>query len=255
MKRALIDGNIFENNWAHAQNGFAILFTVRNQDGTAPWSAVEDVTFSRNILKNTASGINTHGSDNLQTSQQTKRLVIQDNIFMNVNPSQFDGDGHMLQFVGDGIPVSGLDISHNTMIHGGSIDEGNQSCLILDNDRLRPTGDKVVFRDNICGYGLYGYFGGGAGSGSSALNTYFTDLTFAKNVLVGNERVQTLPGSYPAGTLFSPSVGDVGFVNPIAGDYRLSASSPYKNAGFDGKDIGADVAATYALTAKVPSGN
>jgi len=39
-QRALIDGNIFENNWTMAQNGFAILFTVRNQDGKSPWSVV-----------------------------------------------------------------------------------------------------------------------------------------------------------------------------------------------------------------------
>src|SRR5262245_49835059 len=36
-QRVLIDGNIFENNWAHGQTGFAILFTVRNQDWASPW--------------------------------------------------------------------------------------------------------------------------------------------------------------------------------------------------------------------------
>jgi hypothetical protein len=39
----LVDGNVFEHNWPQAQNGFAILFTVRNQDGHAPWSVVKDV--------------------------------------------------------------------------------------------------------------------------------------------------------------------------------------------------------------------
>ena len=47
-RRVLVDGNVFERNWTDAQNGFAILFTVRNQDGTAPWSVVEDVVFIRN---------------------------------------------------------------------------------------------------------------------------------------------------------------------------------------------------------------
>src|SRR5262245_47593976 len=41
-QRALVDGNIFENNWTMAQNGYAVLFTVRNQDGNAPWSVVQD---------------------------------------------------------------------------------------------------------------------------------------------------------------------------------------------------------------------
>ena len=34
-----------ENNWVDGQAGMAVLFTVRNQDGGAPWSVVEDVTF------------------------------------------------------------------------------------------------------------------------------------------------------------------------------------------------------------------
>ncbi|HYP28512.1 MAG TPA: hypothetical protein VE262_17495, partial [Blastocatellia bacterium] len=38
-RRVLVDGNVFENNWVDGQNGTAILFTVRNQEGTAPWSA------------------------------------------------------------------------------------------------------------------------------------------------------------------------------------------------------------------------
>ena len=38
-RRVLVDGNLMEYNWPHGQNGFAILFTVRNQDGGAPWSA------------------------------------------------------------------------------------------------------------------------------------------------------------------------------------------------------------------------
>jgi hypothetical protein len=37
-QRVLVDGNLFEQNWTHAQNGVSILFTVRNQDGGAPWS-------------------------------------------------------------------------------------------------------------------------------------------------------------------------------------------------------------------------
>ncbi|MBI2122939.1 MAG: hypothetical protein HYT96_02125, partial [Armatimonadetes bacterium] len=46
-----VDGNLFENNWQDAQGGTAILFTVRNQDGGAPWSVVQDVTFTNNIVR------------------------------------------------------------------------------------------------------------------------------------------------------------------------------------------------------------
>jgi hypothetical protein len=46
-RRVLAEGNLLEHNWQHDQNGFAILFTVRNQDGGARWSTVEDVTFRK----------------------------------------------------------------------------------------------------------------------------------------------------------------------------------------------------------------
>ena len=46
-RRVLVEGNMLENNWADGQSGAAVLFTPRNQEGTAPWSAVQDVTFRR----------------------------------------------------------------------------------------------------------------------------------------------------------------------------------------------------------------
>src|SRR5260221_3900773 len=50
-RRVLVDGNILEHNWAHAQNCFAILCIVRNQKGSAPWSVVENVTFANNVVR------------------------------------------------------------------------------------------------------------------------------------------------------------------------------------------------------------
>jgi hypothetical protein len=46
-RRVLVSGNLFEQNWVSSQSGFAILFTVRNQDGRSPWSAVERTWVSR----------------------------------------------------------------------------------------------------------------------------------------------------------------------------------------------------------------
>jgi hypothetical protein len=56
-RRVMISGNTFENNWDGAQPGFAILFTVRNQDGRCPWCQVDHVTFERNIVRHVAAGI------------------------------------------------------------------------------------------------------------------------------------------------------------------------------------------------------
>src|SRR2546426_1343011 len=56
-----IQNNVFENNWANQQNGMGILFTPRNQNGTATWSVVQRVTFVGNIIRNTPGGFNILG--------------------------------------------------------------------------------------------------------------------------------------------------------------------------------------------------
>ncbi|MFB3890451.1 MAG: hypothetical protein ACE15C_00360 [Phycisphaerae bacterium] len=53
-RRALIEGNVIEQNWPMAQNGFGVLFTVRDQNNTAPWSTIEDITFQKNLVQHTA---------------------------------------------------------------------------------------------------------------------------------------------------------------------------------------------------------
>ena len=87
-RRVLVDGNLFENNWVDAQSGFAIQLTVRNQDGRAAWSVVEDVTFTNNVLRHSAAGINLLGRDYNYPSQQVSRIQIRDNLFDDLGGSQ-----------------------------------------------------------------------------------------------------------------------------------------------------------------------
>src|SRR5581483_1043507 len=62
-QRVLIDGNVFENNWVQAdQHGFAVQFTVRDENGAAPWAVIQDVTFSNNIVRHSGAGINIYTS-------------------------------------------------------------------------------------------------------------------------------------------------------------------------------------------------
>src|SRR6266700_6564662 len=60
-QRVFVEGNVFENNWAAAQAGWAVQFTVRNQDGRAPWSTIEDVTFRKNIVRTPGRGSTSWG--------------------------------------------------------------------------------------------------------------------------------------------------------------------------------------------------
>src|SRR5262249_10252097 len=75
-QRVLVRCNEFKHNWADTQVGLSILMTPRNQDGTAPWSAVGNMTIMDNVLHDAASGFNLSGEDDLHPSQQTQRIVI-----------------------------------------------------------------------------------------------------------------------------------------------------------------------------------
>src|SRR5262245_11380414 len=148
-QRALVDGNLFENNWADAQNGYGILFTPRNQDGTAPWSTVRDVAFTNNIVRHSGGGLNLMGTDYIFPSQQTQRILIQNNLLDDINGTTWSGTGTFLQ-VSDG----GADIvvDHNTGFQSGNMITATYATSL-------HTATNFVFTNNILSYNQYGIFG------------------------------------------------------------------------------------------------
>jgi len=77
----VVERNVMERSWQQAQSGYAVLFTVRNQDGGCTWCQVEDVQFRGNVVRDVAAGMQILGTDNVHPSRQTNRIVVRDNIF------------------------------------------------------------------------------------------------------------------------------------------------------------------------------
>lgn len=222
-RRVLIEGNVFENNWLDAQKGFAIVFTPRNQDGGAPWSMVRDVTFTRNIVRHTSSAVNILGTDDIHPSQQTKRIVISENLFEDVSSDNWGGNGRLIQITDDAADVT---VDHNTAFQTGAV------LVASGKPTLRFTFTNNLVPNNVDGVAGDSHYGDPGG----ALTTYFPGAAFTGNVLQGGRA-----SDYPPGNFFPPSMTDIGFVNYAEGDYRLKKNSQYKNAGTDGKDIGANI--------------
>ena len=220
-RRVLIDGNLFEQNWTMAQNGFAILFTVRNQDGRAPWSTVEDVTFTNNIVRKSGNGINILGTDNANPSQISRRIRIANNLLEEIDGTVWAGGGIALQLVSWPRDII---VENNTLLQAGNIIAAGDT----------PT-SPFIFRNNIVPHNEFGFKGDSRGEGNSTIRTYLQGSLIRKNALVG--AVERL---HPPANFFPASYGEVGFVNFAARNYRLSAASPYRNAGTDGRDLGAD---------------
>jgi hypothetical protein len=230
-QRVLIEGNVLEQNWADGQVGFAVLLTPRNQSGTAPWSVVQDVTFRLNLVRHTASAVNILGTDDSATSQPTQRILIQNNLFDDINGPTWNGDGILYQVLAGPANVT---IDHNTGFQTGPIIMGEGTPAV-----------GFVYRDNLTPRGNYGVIGTNTAPGRQTLTTYFPGAVFTKNVLVGANA-----SDYPLDNYVPATLDAVGLVNRSGGDCRLAASSKYRRVGTDGKDVGADCDVLYALTGR-----
>ena len=220
-RRVAINGNLLEYNWPQAQNGFAILFTVRNQDGGAPWSTIEDVTFTNNLIRHVAAGINMLGRDDNNQSQQAKRIAIRNNLFLDVGGSW--GNGRLFQLL-DG--VSGVTIDHNTAFQTGGIVFGGDHAP-------HPA---FVFQNNVVMLKENGVIGSSAGEGNDTLKRYFPDAVFRRNIIIGGTA-----GRYPSDNFFPAAPKDAGLTVPQDNDVRLSLARPYAGAATDGRDPGVDL--------------
>jgi hypothetical protein len=226
-RRVLVDGNLLEYNWPQAQNGFAILFTVRNQDGGAPWSVVEDVTFSNNVVRHVAGGINILGKDDNHPSQQTRRIAIRNNVFLDVGGSW--GNGRLFQLLES---THGVAIVNNTAFQTGS--------LLFGGDHPPHTG--FVFEGNVAPHNEYGITASGTGPGNQTLEKFFPGAVFRGNVLVGgNAR------NYPVNNSFPATLEAIGASPPQRGAKlalpQLTIPGSTGRGGTEGRPPGADIAA------------
>jgi hypothetical protein len=228
-QRVLIESNVFEYNWAESQNGFAILFTPRNQDGRSPWSVVQDVTFADNALRHSGGGFNIAGPDNeAGVSQPSRRILIRNNLIEDIDGKAWGGAGKLFQIISGAEYVT---IDHNTGFATGNI---------LSTDSTQGLNEGLTFTNNIVAHNAYGVIGTDTGIGLSTLNRWWKSYVFKKNVIVGGKA-----SNYPPDNYFINSFSEVGFVDMAKGDYRLSSSSSYRNGGGDGKNIGCNPNNTY----------
>ncbi len=219
-RRVVVEGNLFERNWAQAQTGFAVLFTVRNQDGGAPWSVVEDVTFIGNVVRHAGAGVTVLGKDDIKPSGRVRRITIRHNLFDDVGGERWGGRGTLFQILNGPAHVV---IEHNTALQTGNM-------LVVEG----PPPEGFVYRYNIVAHGPYGIIGTGTGPGRPTIERYFGSAPIVGNVIAGSGAV-----GYPRDNFLAASLDDVGFADRSRGDYRLGHGSRYRGAA-GGRDPGVD---------------
>ena len=222
-RRVTIERNTIEYNWQGGQSGFAIVFTVRNQDGHCPWCTVDHVTFQDNVVRHSAAGIVILGTDNDHPSRQTQAIVVRNNIFYDIDKQNWGGNGYFLSLVAGPRDIT---IDHNTIAQ-------EHASGIVQADGV-PTLN-FVFTNNLAKHNNYGIIGTGHSPGADSISAFLPASTITRNVMAGGTA-----SKYPAGNSFpTPAQFESQFVSYAAADFRLVNASAWRDAGTDGLDLGA----------------
>lgn len=241
-QRILFSNNVLENCWPMAQTGMAIVAIPRTNNGLQPYSLVQDVTITYNVIRNVGGGINIAGLDDTcpptAGCQTSHRVLLQNNLFYEVTTAM-GGPGYVFEIAN----MHELTVDHNTTqtVYPGTIQPWGQFIVTY------PTVNEIVtnniFDQNIGGQAVVGPASlfnssqtGSSNSGNSLSNNLMIGQGF--DGYLTSSAVTSQWNPYAVATFYATDTDAVGYNNPAAGNYSLIASSPYKNAGTDGKDLG-----------------
>jgi len=268
-QRVLFEGNVMENAWGgFSQTGFSILLTPKNQhteDGTnvCPICQVTDVTIRYSTISHVAggfqvsTGISGNGT-NGGVALAGARFSVHDVTVDDINASRYNGNGTLVQ-VANSWKVNAL--NSVTISHITGFTDPSAHLLVLGNIKGNAPMWGFNFTNNIVVAGRFPVWNMGGGPSSCAypdipilsLAACFTSYRFSENAVIGAPAAFP-PSQWTSGNYFPASPADTQFVNyneGNGGDYHLLSSSPYKNMGSDGKDLGADIDAIQAAIAGV----
>ena len=177
-----------------------------------------------NTVQHVASGIKVAQE---KADKITARILIKNNLFTDVSSVNWGGDGEFMLMINQS---DGIVVEHNTVLH-------NRSII-----RVSGTHTNFVFGDNIVErIGGFGVKGDSTPEGTQTLDAFMPGHSFQGNVIVAGDSSR-----YPSDNFFPASESAVGFVDLGGENFRLGSSSPFKNAGTDREDIGADIDAIEA---------
>jgi hypothetical protein len=240
-QRVLVHGNVFAYCWLQAQAGGIVTVTPRAVGGDA-WASAADLTFTDNLLEHAGYGITIADSDNnhVPTSQPPQRILIQNNVMTDISPS-WGGAGWAL-LIED--ITGGTNLSHRTNWHDLIIDhndffgKSHSNCGTFAAGGQGPSAipaGPIQFINNamvgdMCGQGRF--------PGRTSINFYYRNLIWDQNILIDSRGTD-----YPKRTMFVSKIEALKLEDRSQADgpgttYQLSPSSPYRNAGTDGADIG-----------------
>ena len=248
--RASVQGNYFENHWIEDQT-YAIVITVRNQEGAATWSVIKYFDFSHNIIHKIGNGMSIAAEDDLQSALPTNHVLVRHNIFRGV---AFYSGQNTLFLLGGGqggaAPVQGFDkvaIVRNSTDLNGDPTGGSGRAIEWDTS-INNT--NFSFLGNV----MQGYIASGAGGGGVNEAAFQLACSSSSYDVRKNGFYRSKSGAMPADNSSVSLIADVKYTNLAGFDLSLAEDSPFLTTGLLGARAGADVTTVNTLTANCVSG-
>jgi len=153
----LIENNQIEYCWLQGQGGYLVSFTVRNQNGHAPWSTIRNVIFRNNTLMHGSAAFNLLALDDTQPSLSMQGVTITGNRSTDLNPLEYRGGSkRMIQIAGG---PADLAITGNTFAGTGL------TSAVYFSGKAMSSG--LTITGNTWPKTSYGIFGDGAAVGKA----------------------------------------------------------------------------------------
>jgi hypothetical protein len=259
-QRVLLEANIMEGSWGgFSQKGYAIVLTPKNQAGPngsnlCPICQVTDVTIRYNSISHVGAGLQIANalSDNGGAALDGERYSIHDITIDDIDAVKYSGSGRFAEIMTVPTPLlQNVSINHVTAFA--------PSGLFSIGGRTNPQMTNISITNSIFSAGTYPIWSTGGGPTNCAyfdkplttFNACFSRPSFASNAVIASPYA---PSLWPSGNSFAATANAMQFVyynNGNGGNYQLISTSPYRNAGTDGKDLGADVGTILSETTGV----
>lgn len=197
LKRAtnvVFENNICRNNWAGAQNGFAIVLTCRTERGRNPWGKIENVVIRNNVIENVGAGFNLLGRDDNATSDVLAERGSLVNVLIENNQIHIDrakGAGRVFQI---------LTGARDVVIRGNRVREDSAvaASLVVDGPPVNVPPSQAECTDpivnlTVTGNSLKGPLLGRGANGKAALDHFVRNWVWHGNVFADGGGPSDLP--------------------------------------------------------------
>jgi hypothetical protein len=242
-RRALVEGNVFENSWTAAQLGMCLVIKSSTETSPVTWEGTKDVTVRWNVFRSCHRGLNVQaidGSSAGTTASHTERVTVEQNLFADIGTSNgvAPSDGWLMLLTHD---LKDLAVRHNTFV---SNTPGYGLCAYFTYSGGGAR--RIDLSDNVCAGLSYYALAGDGGNHTAALTGFAgTSWSFQRNAVAQVDG--QFVGLNPSTSWYVPALAGLG----LAPDYSLLPTSPFKGRGWDGTDPGADIAELLRRTAGV----